>query len=693
MKGLKKKNPWMPSIFLVFFFLIISSLIYIRMQPVEAAANDVILMWDGATSTIPSGWTCISCRTTDGTGATSTFLNAFPKASSTFGSATTSADFVTHTVTFSASTSGTGIGHNSAAAGTAFPRDTHTHTWGNPTMRAENILPLYKGLLLIKATNPTQIPANAIAMFDVPSSSLPTGWTYYSTIENRYLRTSFSTSTGGAAFGAATTTAAITSGASVGAYTDPGNGQTVASSTHTHTIAVSSTLPLTPNSPSYIGVVFGKATATTSIPIGMLAFFDATPPAGWSTLSTNGSAWDNRLIVGSTTFGNTGGAATHDHGGTVTWTSSAPSLTGATGSGSAANTALSTHTHGVTYTINSTSSMPTNRGVIIGKKLAPHETQANYRWYTNQASSTPGAALVAMNTSTTVSTGNAYRLRMNIRVATSSVSQLNNFELQFATSTSGPWTDVGAIGSGEIWRGYDNAATVDSTLLPTLLLTSSTIKQTYEEQNPATSTINAMAIGDYGEWDWVLENNNAPGGNYFFRMAWSDGTALDSYLNYPAVSAAQTISCSAAVISTDFGALSLGGIATSVPDVSSTITCGGSLGCTLTIENSVAGLVNTSSGAIPNLTGTLVAGTEGYGIQATTTAVGSGATLGINSIYGGSKFGTDNVGALNFSTQVLASSTAAVTNREVVVRHKAAISPTTVVDDYTDTITYSCVGN
>ncbi len=51
------------------------------------------------------------------------------------------------------------------------------------------------------------------------------------------------------------------------------------------------------------------------------------------------------------------------------------------------------------------------------------------------------------------------------------------------------------------------------------------------------------------------------------------------------------------------------------------------------------------------------------------------------------------MGALFTADVVLASSTAAVTSREVVVTHKASISATTKAGSYADTITYSCIAN
>ena len=86
----------------------------------------------------------------------------------------------------------------------------------------------------------------------------------------------------------------------------------------------------------------------------------------------------------------------------------------------------------------------------------------------------------------------------------------------------------------------------------------------------------------------------------------------------------------------------------------------------------------------------LVAGTEGYGVQATTTSAGSGATLGVNSNF--NQIG-DTVAGLSVTNLTVASSTGAVTNREIVVTHKAAIAANTLSGTYSDTLTYSCLAN
>jgi len=127
------------------------------------------------------------------------------------------------------------------------------------------------------------------------------------------------------------------------------------------------------------------------------------------------------------------------------------------------------------------------------------------------------------------------------------------------------------------------------------------------------------------------------------------------------------------------------------------MSCSGtSSGCTLYVKDagsgSSPGLWKSASPTylIASADAILSAGTDGYGIQATSTAAGSGGTLSFNSKY--NKTGND-VGGLVLTNTTLASSTVDVSGREAVVTHKAAISSTTLSGSYGDTITYECVAN
>lgn len=145
--------------------------------------------------------------------------------------------------------------------------------------------------------------------------------------------------------------------------------------------------------------------------------------------------------------------------------------------------------------------------------------------------------------------GEHVRLRMSLRVANANLpAGLYDFKLQYglrltSCSAVGTWTDVGAIGSGAIWRGYDATSTVSGTNLsvnpPTggdLLLSVSDTAGSYVEQNPSPANPFIVAPNDDVEYDWHIEQNGAiERSSYCFRMTQSDGTTLDGYFNYPQI--------------------------------------------------------------------------------------------------------------------------------------------------------------
>lgn len=187
---------------------------------------------------------------------------------------------------------------------------------------------------------------------------------------------------------------------------------------------------------------------------------------------------------------------------------------------------------------------------------------------------------------------------------------------------------------------------------------------------------------------------------YGYRIVGNNVTGAGAYssIGYQATSAAvATISCSTDISSSAFGTLSSAAINTSSPNASTTISCSNTTsGCALYVKDAGSGaspgLYKSASptALIQSANATLSAGTEGYGIQATSTASGSGGTLAFNTQY--NKINND-VGGLNITNLTLASSSVDVTSREAVVTHKAAVGGSTLSGSYADTITYSCVAN
>jgi hypothetical protein len=163
-----------------------------------------------------------------------------------------------------------------------------------------------------------------------------------------------------------------------------------------------------------------------------------------------------------------------------------------------------------------------------------------------------------------------------------------------------------------------------------------------------------------------------------------------------------SVTCTLSTSTTSFGTIDHNQVYTSSPNVTTTVSCNPAAGCTVSINDagsgSNPGLYKSTSPTYlipsPNsaysATATLVAGTEGYGIQAATTTAGSGGTLSLNPRYNQTG---NTVGGLTTTSIVLASSSEPVANREVVVTHKAAVSGLTPAGSYQDTITYSCTSN
>jgi hypothetical protein len=156
-----------------------------------------------------------------------------------------------------------------------------------------------------------------------------------------------------------------------------------------------------------------------------------------------------------------------------------------------------------------------------------------------------------------------------------------------------------------------------------------------------------------------------------------------------------SVTCTLSATTTNFGTIDTNYVYTSNPNITVTVSCNPSAGCQVQVKDqgngTNPGLYNsTANYLIQSQDATLVAGTEGYGIQAATTTAGSGSTLSLNSKY--NKTGND-VGGLTTSYTILATSSSPTANREIVVTHKAAVSGLTPAGTYQDTITYNCTSN
>ncbi|MHB8443533.1 MAG: hypothetical protein ACYDAS_04195, partial [Patescibacteria group bacterium] len=118
-----------------------------------------------------------------------------------------------------------------------------------------------------------------------------------------------------------------------------------------------------------------------------------------------------------------------------------------------------------------------------------------------------------------------------------------------------------------------------------------------------------------------------------------------------------------------------------------TLSSNASNGSNISVLDANAGLYNTAdSHKIASSTTTLSAGSEGYGINASTTY----SDLNIQYPYNGTG---NSVGALSTSSSILCSNTTTVNAANITVDYLASISNITPSGPYADTVTFIATGN
>lgn len=508
-------------------------------QIASDATGNMLLFWDDGAS-IPSGWTCVSCAPGD------PFYQRFVIGSSTYnntGGATTH----THTAVGTVYAIGSGATENFGSGAISIAGHTHTYT---PTISSPSNLPLYRQLRVIQYNSvgePPSIPTGAIAIFD---ATVPTGWTRYSAQDGYFIYGENTPSTIG---GTSTHNHAITGSTGAAAGSDVGArggapAATGAATAHTHT--VSSATGYKSNEPPYIEVILGKLDATTTPLNSMITMWSGDVPSGWITVSSSSEAFENKFIKPSASYGTTGGTTSHTHANKTGITTSSFGATTARGGTTGAG--IHSHTADVTDFATSTH-LPPYVSVVFGKRFSntPVYTQNYYRFYANALTEPPtdpwpaGASDLAenarINTTEYTSKGDVVRIRMSVQISNAtSTAYTDAFKLQYAagsTCSDGGlvWYDVAPISSTTApWRGYNNSGLSDGATTSSTTLSVSDVFETYEEENNSASTTNDIVPGQDGEWDWVVQHNEASAGtDYCFRMVKSNGTVFSGYNNYP----------------------------------------------------------------------------------------------------------------------------------------------------------------
>ncbi len=199
-----------------------------------------------------------------------------------------------------------------------------------------------------------------------------------------------------------------------------------------------------------------------------------------------------------------------------------------------------------------------------------------------------------------------------------------------------------------------------------------------------------------GSMDDVRISNVARSPSWILTSYNNQSSPSTFYTIGPETALGGTVSCNTSPSSVSFGNIDASAVYTASPNITASSTCSDPLGCTIQVNDvgsgSSPGLYKstTPTYVIGSVNGTLVAGTANYGIQAATTTSGSGAVLTVSPSYAVTG---NTVGGLTLSATTLASSTSSYTGREIVTTTKASSANMTYSGSYSDTITYSCIGN
>jgi len=175
-------------------------------------------------------------------------------------------------------------------------------------------------------------------------------------------------------------------------------------------------------------------------------------------------------------------------------------------------------------------------------------TQSAYRLFNNANSTDVGSALAAQDTAGTLAaTGDAFRLRSLVHIATSNLAtSTQTFKLQYAAKsgtcdTSFTGETYADVTTGTVIAYNNNATPADAATLTTNVNdpthgADTVVTQTYEELNDFINTKGAITSGQDGIWDFSLIDNGATEGtSYCLRVVKSDGTTLDTYSVIPEV--------------------------------------------------------------------------------------------------------------------------------------------------------------
>lgn len=181
--------------------------------------------------------------------------------------------------------------------------------------------------------------------------------------------------------------------------------------------------------------------------------------------------------------------------------------------------------------------------------MASSLTQHSYELFEDNDALNPTVSKTAGNENTRaggIAAAEVVRIRLGLKNEGDATQTANSFQIKLQYGESGTgnsytqpsaigtWTDVGASGSGSIWR-YHNTAATDGATLTTQLLSDGNVFGLLVESAPSGENPNAIGINGVVEYDFPIERNGATDGTYYaFRAVFANNATLPGgYTEYP----------------------------------------------------------------------------------------------------------------------------------------------------------------
>ena len=251
--------------------------------------------------------------------------------------------------------------YSESGYGQYFTLSTHTHTM-SATVTSATALPPYLEMFVCNSSS-LDVDTDMVYM---PSSTVGTGWTRFSALDDTFaIGASSYGGTGGSTThthsytGSTTSSATGTNSPSIG-----GTPRAGIVGTHTHTV-LSGTTPSAGNLPEYVTVLYAQPDADTSDIGEVYSMVTEQPPLGWSLYS----GFDFKYIMGSDTAGTTGGDSSHTHTVPIATTGSAQTASFNSEDTPFSRTiARSGHTHSCTVDTNSAANVPPYLSTIFAQR-------------------------------------------------------------------------------------------------------------------------------------------------------------------------------------------------------------------------------------------------------------------------------------------------------------------------------------